>query len=791
MWRATIGLVAVIVGASLGRGHAQARPSALGRVGMIARGELSADAIGLGMRDGRALVTVRAVGGSDTLRRAGFDSAPLAGDIATVRATDYELRRLLALSSVIAIEERHVLRPLLDVSTAAIGAPAARAETGLDGSGVLVAIVDTGLDIRHADFRHPDGSTRIAALLDLSVPRGNLHPELPDYGGGAIWLRPDVDTLLAAEAIGQMSTAISEKDTEGHGTHVAGIVASDGLATGRGFPPGRYVGVAPGADVITVQATHGDSTFSDADVVTGCRFAVDEAQRLGRPVVVNLSLGGAGGPHDGSSNLERAIDELFPADAPGRAIAIAAGNDGVLDQHAGAWSLDGRIDLRVSLATTHQPDSELAFDVWYSGFLAITVISPSGTRVGPIAQGHSTQGASTSEGQVLIDNGASTGPRPDGRQGADVAIVGPTGGSPAGGTWTIVLDGKAPRWDVWVSDEPSALTPARFLDYTSEDDRLSVPATAHNAIVVGSFVTKNQWTTIDNMPISRPGIVGNPSTFSATGPTADDRFAPDVLAPGEYIVSSLSVDASPDSPTSSFYAGVGNHVAWADDGVHGILRGTSQATPHVTGALALLLQADPTLTTTALREILRATARDELGGYTPRSGFGKLDVLTALRYVRGARGDTVSATSSSIGISRDLVPPGDATTVISITPRAADGMPLGPGHRVAIFASAGEPVGDVVDTGYGRYERTFAAHAARGTTAIVSATVDGVPLAAHRSFFIVDSRADIGGAFVAGGGCSLARPTSAPTGTGLISALVAVWWMIKSRRRSDPRTLVE
>jgi subtilisin family serine protease len=776
---------------------AMARPVALGRVGMVARGELAADAIGTGARDGRAQVTVRIPGGSDALRRAGFDAQPLAGDVATLRTTVHDLRRLLALSSVVAIEERRVLRPLLDASAPAIGAPVARLETALDGQGVLVAVVDTGLDFRHADFRRADGSTRVAALLDLSIPRGALHPELPDYNGGAAWVAADIDAVLAAEAAGQTSPdAVGERDVAGHGTHVAGIAAGNGLATGRGFPSGRYVGIAPGADLIAVQASQNNAVFTDSDVVVGCRFAVEQAERLGRPVAVNLSLGGPGGPHDGSTNLERAIDALFPADKPGRAVAVAAGNDGALDQHAGGWSLDRRTAVQLALDTSEQADSELALNAWYNGMLSITVVSPSGRRFGPVAPGQSLDGERTAEGHVLVDNASTMAPRPDGRQAADIAIVGPSGAAPAAGNWTLILDGHAPRWDIWVADEPSAATSARFINGTSADDRLAVPATAHNAIVVGSFVSRNQWTTVDDMTIMRTPTIGFPSVFSATGPTADDRFAPDVLAPGEFIVSSLSRDASPDSPKSVFFVGVGNHFAWADDGVHGVLRGTSQATPHVAGTLALLLEADPSLTPAILRELLRTTARDELGGYTPRVGFGKLDVLAALRYLRRTRGATVSPTASSIGVSRDLIPPGDATTVVTVTPRDDNNVPLGPGHAVAIWATAGDPTGEVVDTGYGRYERTFAAHAPLGTIAVVSAAVDGVPLASHRSIFFVESRADIGGAFVARGGCSLAGRTAVPAGRTavpagalLVAGALLLWRTIKSRRRSDSRTL--
>jgi subtilisin family serine protease len=773
---------------------ATARPEAVGRVGMVARGELDANAIGWAGRDGRAQVTVRADGGADALRRAGFDATPLAGGIASLRATSSELRRLLTLSMVQTVEERRILHPLLDASGPAIGAPAARAETGLDGSGVLIAFVDTGLDYRHADFRHADGTTRVAALLDLSLARGSLHPELPDYGGGALWLRADIDMLLAAEAAGQASLAqISEADRVGHGTHVAGIAASNGLATGNGLPAGRYVGVAPNADVIAIQDTHEDGSFDDASVLTGCQFALDQARRLQEPVVINLSVGGPGGPHDGTTNLELGLAKLFQPDDQGPAVSgalvIAAGNDGLLDQHAGAWALDGSVRLPVGLGVSQDADAQLAFDVWYTGSLSISVVSPSGRHSGPVAQGKVYNGPPYAEGQVLIDNGLGMDRRPDGRQGANIAIVGPAGGAPAAGTWTIVLEGQAPRWDLWLSQEPSAATHALFLTRTSEDDRLAIPAATTDAVIVGSFVTRNQWIDVDGTSITRAAIIGEPSTFSSTGPTSDGRFAPDVLAPGELVVSALSQDALPDAPGSLFYSPTDAHANWADDGVHGVLRGTSQATPHVAGALALMLQANPTLSQAALREILRVTAHDGGRGYTPRFGFGNLDVLAALRYARGGRGTAVSPTKSSVGVSRDLVPPGDETSTVSVTPRADDGTALGPGHLVTIAASAGEASGDVIDLGGGRYERTFAAHAARGSVAVVSATVDGIALAAHPSIYIVTSRADIGGDFTAGGGCSLTRTTAAPTGLGGILLLLALCRATKSRRRRDFRTL--
>ena len=749
-----------------------AAPTAVGRVGLVAAGPLGADALGTGARDGRALVTVRVPGGAARLRQAGFDARLLVGDVAELRATAEELRRLLALADVVTVEERRILRPLLDASGPAIGAPAARIETGLDGKGALVAIVDTGIDFRHADLRRADGSSRIVSILDYMHPRGDLHPELPDYNGGAVWLAPDIDGTLAAEAGGPApASPVIELDANGHGTHVAGIAASNGLATGNGFPSGRYVGVAPAAGIVAIQGTHGDATFTDSDVIAGCRFAVDEGQRLGLPVVANLSLGSNAGPHDGTSDLEIALERLFPPDEPGRALVIAAGNEGGRDQHAGGWALDGSVTIPLTLASSTQPDAQLAFEVWHTGSVKMSVTSPAGHHYGPVAAGVVYNGPMTSEGQVLIDNGASGGPRGDGRQVASVVIEGPAGAAPAAGRWSLVLDGHAPRWDVWVSDEPSAATPAHFVDRVAEDDRLDMPATTRSAIVVGSFVTRNQWMTVDAMAVTRTAIVGSASTFSSSGPTSDDRFAPDVLAPGEYIVSALSADASPDNPKSAFFVAPGNHLTWGDDGVHAILRGTSQAAPHVAGAIALLFQADPTLTSSAVREILRVTARDDGAGFTPKLGFGKLDVLAAARYVRGARGATVSPMASSVGVSRDLVPPGDETTVVTVTPRGDDGVPLGSGHEVTITTSAGVPVGAVVDIGSGRYERTFAAHAPRGTVAVASAVVDGVALAAHPTIYMVNARAEIGAPFTAGGGCAFAPSSPAFPGPSTAAAL--------------------
>jgi subtilisin family serine protease len=761
---------------TLDAASAAAEPQLSGRVRMVMRGQLDAGALGRRAGEPRALVSVRVTGGARALSRLGLEARPLAGDLAAVTATADELRRLAALPGVVSVEERRLLWPTLDVSGPAVGAPAARAQTGLDGTGVLVGVVDTGADFRHADLRWADGRTKIAAMLDLNTPSDSRHAELGNFGG-AIWLRDEIDARLADEAAGRRKPQpqIAERDTNGHGTHVCAVATSTGLATGRGLPAGRYVGMAPGAELVVAQATHGGSSFTDVDVLSAVQFVVEQATALGRPMVVNLSLGGSGGGHDGTTHLEQGLDELVPANAAGRALVVAAGNDGARDLHAGGWALDGAAVVPLVLPTSAQRGT-VTLELWFSGDPSIAVETPRGRRLGPVGAGDAGDGKNTIEGHVLVDN---VGPaRSDGRRNATVTLS-TDGGPVAAGTWRIEVAGRAARWDAWIVDGPAG---TRFADHIDVDDRLALPAATHNAISVGAWTSRASWTNVDGTPIMRNLTVGDPATFSATGPTSDGRFAPDLVAPGEFIAAALSADASPDQPTSAFYAGSSPHLVWADDGVHGLLRGTSQAAPHVAGAVALLLQADPSLTATQIREILRVSARsDGTFGFSTRLGFGRLDVLGAVEQARGQRGAGASATTSTVGVSRDALPPGEETTTVSVTPRDAAGVPLGAGHEVEIDVSAGLPLGGVVDTGEGRYEQIVIAHASRGSVATVTARVDGVEVAEHPPIFFVAARDEIGRPFrAAGGGCSLGAGDAA---TGLELALALVW-LLRPRRKS-------
>jgi len=221
------------------------------------------------------------------------------------------------------------LRPLLDWSGKWNHTPQFRKTTGADGKGVIVGVVDTGIDIHHPDFRTKDGKSRIAWLLVVGHLPAGLHPDLEDaYGctdsqqtACAIYAAADIDGLIK-------SGDTSIRDTVGHGTHVTSIAAGNGGLMINDSP--KFVGAAPEATLVIVSASSSSGGFADGDVLNGARFIFDRADAMKMPAVINLSVGSDFGPHDGTSDIEKGLAAMIGDDKPGRAIVTAAGNSGAL-----------------------------------------------------------------------------------------------------------------------------------------------------------------------------------------------------------------------------------------------------------------------------------------------------------------------------------------------------------------------------------------------------------------------------------------------------------------------------
>jgi hypothetical protein len=194
------------------------------------------------------------------------------------------------------------------------------------GANVLIAFVDTGVDVRHQDFRNDDGTTRIKALLDLSYPGdidGDGDLDGPGPYGGTLYTEAQINTAI------QGGGSVAQKDTTGHGTHGLSVAAGDDAAT---------PGVAPEADMLVVKATREDGTlgFVSADVVNALAWI--DATAGTQPCVINLSLGTVVGSHDGRSLEEQAIDVLTGPGGPAAPAVIAAGTPRTTAARASATS---------------------------------------------------------------------------------------------------------------------------------------------------------------------------------------------------------------------------------------------------------------------------------------------------------------------------------------------------------------------------------------------------------------------------------------------------------------------
>src|SRR5690606_16779806 len=201
--------------------------------------------------------------------------------IATARVPLGGLPALLSAQELAVLEAARVATVSHDTSLRAIRVDGLRQWEGSDwtgrvGHGVIIGVYDTGLDYGHGDFRDAAGRTRLLGLWDQTATgAGRPPPEPFTYGE---YCPP---ASLEDGTCGQ-------QDLHGHGTHVAGTAAGNGLDVGTGGTPRQYAGVAPAADLLVVKG--GDGTFSFDRILDGVRWLFAEAERLGRPIVVNLSL---------------------------------------------------------------------------------------------------------------------------------------------------------------------------------------------------------------------------------------------------------------------------------------------------------------------------------------------------------------------------------------------------------------------------------------------------------------------------------------------------------------------
>lgn len=457
-------------------------------------------------------------------------------------------------------------------------------EEDIDGSGVLVAVIDSGVDFRHLDFLREDGSTRILRIWDQTIagrpPAG--------FSSGTEYTEEEINEALA----GQRN--IPTMDRSGHGTAVLGIAAGNGRASG-----GRYRGMAPESDILVVKLGQpGETGFPrTTELMTALDYVVRTARMMGRPLAVNVSFGYTYGSHEGNSLVETFIDNL--ADQWKVSIAVGTGNEADTGGHTSGRLTLGRIE-EIPFAVG-EGETSTNVQLWksYADEFDVLLITPGGQRLGPLRRQGSVQEFRFGRNRILALYGE---PSPFSSAQELYFEFLPEDTYLESGIWTFQLLPRkivTGQYDFWLPSSEVRNPDTRFL-YPTPDTTLTIPSAASRVIAVGAY----------------NGFNDSYAPFSGRGYTRLTRLVrPDLVAPGVDIMT----------------AAVGGGYARQT--------GTSFASPFVAGAAALLMEwgivrgNDPYLYGEKLKAYLIRGARPLPGirEYPdPRVGYGALCVRESL-----------------------------------------------------------------------------------------------------------------------------------------------------------------
>jgi subtilisin family serine protease len=534
----------------------------------------------------RVEVLMQYTGDSVNLSRYGFELQTQIGRVIVGTIPLSRLPELEALTDVLRVEAAQPIQPTLDVSLPESRViPLHTANPAIKGAGAIVAVIDSGIDYTHPAFRRADGTSRILAIWDqnLQPVTGEANPKGPLYNYGVEYSKADIDRALASGNPLAIVRHRDRNDQGNHGTHVAGIAA------GNGRTANTYVGVAPEADIIMVA-----TQWTDAAILTGASYIFDKATELGRPVVINMSLGGHSGPHDGTSNFETGLDQLLGR--PGRAIAVSAGNEGS-DNIYVTGTVRGGAQTPIRMNVPQRDVQDNYVEVWYSGAarVGISITPPNGAASAVVP-------ADTNDFRALdFANGNRIwviNTRNPINQDYQILLVQQRGTAQSiqSGAWTFSLRNTSSvdtRFDSWIVSGGNEVFPT--FQGAQRQGTVGTPGTAKGVITVGSYVTKLGGSST---------TVGQISVFSSAGPTRDGRLKPEISGPGELIVA--------PQPNNQYQA----------------KQGTSMSSPHIAGLVALMFQRNRSLTQSQVRDVLTRTARqDTATGTIPNQiwGFGKMD----------------------------------------------------------------------------------------------------------------------------------------------------------------------
>ena len=444
------------------------------------------------------------------------------------------------------------------LQTAPIGN--ALTQNNLYGSGIITAIIDSGIDYAHPDFCNADGTTRILELWDQSLDR--------------IFTQAEINEALQAPSSQERYQLVPSRDLSGHGTHVAGIAAGNGRAS-----DGQYRGVAPLSSLLIVKLgiSDPDGFPRTTELMRAIDYVLQKAFSWQMPVAINLSFGNNYGSHDGASLLETYLDNVSTYWKS--CIVTGTGNEGASRIHTSGSFLTNtsglsdsdtfkkpasNISRAPSAVTSGQfspvaipfsvsdYESGLNLQLWksYSDEIEVTLRHPNGTIIGPFQEQLGIYRVSVGNTELLVYYGK---PSPYSTSQEIYLDFIPRGSYVDAGLWELTLKPRriiAGSYDLWLPGQSVIGSGTGFL-YPTEDTTLTIPSTAAKVISVGAY----------------NAAFNSYAPFSGRGFTRmEHRVKPDLAAPGVNIISA------------------------APGGGYTSKSGTSMAAPFVTGSCALLME---------------------------------------------------------------------------------------------------------------------------------------------------------------------------------------------------------